>query len=200
MSATEPRAATITRTTFETEITCTVTLDPVARNEVNVATGLGFLDHMLASFARHSGIELTLRCRGDLHIDDHHTVEDCAIVLGTAFDRALGDRTGIARFGWAMAPLDEALSRAVVDLVTRPCASIDLGLKRERIGDVASENLTHFFRSFATSARLTLHIDVLKGDNDHHRAESAFKSLALATRQATARTGESAARSTKGSL
>ena len=149
-------------------------------------TGLGFLDHMLTSLARHGGLDLTLRCAGDLHIDDHHTVEDCALVIGAALDQALGDRAGIARFGDALVPMDEALARAAIDLSGRPWPAVSLGLRRERIGAVATENLTHFFISLAMAGRLNLHLDVLKGDNDHHRAEAAFKATARALRAAVA--------------
>ena len=135
---------------------------------------VGFLDHMLNAFALHAGLDLELACEGDLHFDDHHTAEDCALALGAAIDLALGDRTAIARFGYGYAPLDESLSRAVIDLGTRPTAIIDLGLTREKLGDLSCENIPHFFTSLATSARFTLHIDVLRGTNDHHRAESAF--------------------------
>lgn len=131
-------------------------------------------------------------------MDDHHTVEDCAIALGSALDAALGRRDAIRRFGSAYAPLDEALARVVIDLVTRPHASVDLGLVRERLGEVSCENITHFFISLAMSMRCTLHVDVLKGSNDHHRAESAFKALALALREAVQPSGRLA--STKGVL
>lgn len=176
------RKATIERTTRETRISVTVTLD--GTGTAKVATGLGFLDHMLTSLSCHSGIDLSLSCAGDLQVDDHHTVEDCALALGQALDAALGARDAVRRFGSAYAPLDEALARVVIDLVTRPHASVDLGLRRERIGEVSCENLTHFFISLAMAMRCTLHVDVLKGENDHHRAESAFKALALALREA----------------
>jgi imidazoleglycerol-phosphate dehydratase len=155
---------------------------------------------MLASFAKHGRFDLTLTCQGDLHIDDHHTVEDCALVLGEAFDRALGERRGIERFGDVHIAMDEALVRAAVDLSGRPFACIDLGLRREKLGDVACENLTHFFQSFATASRNTVHIDVLKGENDHHRTEASFKALAVALRRALRRTETSAVPSTKGVL
>ena len=188
------RTATLTRTTKETTITCTLSLDGGA---VRVATGVGFLDHLITALATHAGFGLELACTGDTHIDDHHSAEDCAIVLGQALDRALGDRAGLARYGSAHAPLDEALARAVVDLVTRPHASVDLALVREKLGDLSCENIPHVLETLATHARLTLHVDVLKGRNDHHKAEAAFKALALALRQAVA-AGASA--STKGRL
>ena len=154
-----------------------------------VQTGIGFLDHMLTALAKHARFDLELECDGDLDVDDHHTVEDCALALGAALDQALGERRGIRRFGQAYAPLDEALARAVVDFSGRPSAHVDLGFRRERIGDIATENLTHVFVSLATTARMALHVDVLKGSNDHHRAEAAFKAVALALRQAVALDG-----------
>ncbi len=141
----------------------------------DVATGIGFLDHMVSALAKHSHFDITLRCKGDLHIDDHHTTEDCGIVLGDTFRQALGNRVGIARYGSAYAPLDEALARAVIDISSRPSASVELRLVRPSIGTISSEMLTHFLASFATAAAVTLHVDVIKGENDHHKAESAFK-------------------------
>lgn len=176
------RRASVTRRTSETDVRADLLLE--GSGQATVCSGLGFLDHMLVAFVRHGRFDLELSCRGDLHIDDHHSVEDCALVLGQAFDTALGERRGIARFGSAYVPMDEALARVVIDLSGRPFAAIDLGLRRERLGDVASENLGHFFQSLATAARCTLHVDVLKGRNDHHRAEAAFKAAALAMREA----------------
>jgi imidazoleglycerol phosphate dehydratase HisB len=191
------RSSTIQRTTRETDITLQLELE--GSGSIAVDTGIGFLDHMFTALAFHAGWDLSLTCRGDLVVDDHHTAEDCALTLGQAFDQALGDRRGIARFGWAMVPLDEALGRAVVDLATRPFCSVELGLRREMLGSLATENLIHVVRSFASAGRFCLHLDGLAGENDHHRAEAAFKSLALALRQATALTG-SAPPSTKGVL
>ncbi len=190
------RTSTINRKTRETEIALTLCLD--GSGAVTVSTGVGFLDHLLSALATHAGFGLTLTCTGDLHVDDHHTAEDCAIALGQAIDRALGDRTGIARFGSAYAPLDEALARAVVDLVTRPHATVNLPLNYDRIGGLACENIPHVLVSLATAARLCLHADLIRGDNDHHKAEAAFKATALALRQAVARTGAAGAPSTKG--
>ncbi|CAH1756208.1 7532_t:CDS:2 [Entrophospora sp. SA101] len=144
---------------------------------------------MYHALAKHSGWSLSLKCTGDLYIDDHHTAEDTAIALGMAFKDALGAPKGIKRFGYAYAPLDEALSRAVVDISGRPFADINLELKREKIGDLSTEMLPHVLSSFATAAGITLHVDVLKGKNDHHRAESSFKALAVAIRQAIEITG-----------
>lgn len=192
------RRSHIDRTTNETSVSADLLLDGQGLSKVT--TGLGFLDHMLSALARHAGFDLTLDVRGDLHVDDHHTAEDAALVLGQALDVALGERRGIARFGSALAPLDEALARAVVDLSGRPFPVVDLGLRRERLGDVACENLDHVLRSLATAGRFTLHVDVLRGENDHHRVEAAFKALALALRQAVAQTGSTDVPSTKGVL
>ncbi|MBK9368162.1 MAG: imidazoleglycerol-phosphate dehydratase HisB [Deltaproteobacteria bacterium] len=183
-AATPSRSAHRQRATKETRIQCHLTLDGSGQAEVN--TGLGFYDHMLSTLARFSRFNLTLRCEGDLHVDDHHTAEDCALALGECLNEALGDRRGLRRFGSAYAPLDEALARAVVDLSGRPWPEVNLGLRREQIGAIATENLTHFFSSFAIAGRMSLHVDVLKGENDHHRAEAAFKALALALRDAVA--------------
>ncbi|KAI1498213.1 Imidazoleglycerol-phosphate dehydratase-domain-containing protein [Biscogniauxia marginata] len=169
---------------------------------ISVSTGIGFLDHMLHALAKHAGWSLALACQGDLHIDDHHTAEDVCIALGYAFATALGSATGLARFGSAYAPLDEALSRAVVDLSNRPFSVVELGLRRERIGDLSCEMIPHCLQSFAQAARITLHVDCLRGENDHHRAESAFKALAVAIRTATSRIPgkEGEVPSTKGTL
>lgn len=193
------RAATIRRATRETRIELTLNLD--GSGNADVSTGIGFLDHMLVAFATHARFDLELRCEGDLGVDDHHTAEDCAIVLGEAINDALGDKRGVRRFASAYAPLDESLARVVVDLSGRPWAEVCLDLRREAIGGIACENLSHFFRSLAMSGRITLHADVLRGDNDHHRAEAAFKALALALREAVAiDPGSDAVPSTKGVL
>jgi imidazoleglycerol-phosphate dehydratase len=192
------RSATVTRTTREASIRLKLDLDGTGKTTVR--TGIGFLDHLLDSLARHARFDLALSCEGDLQVDDHHTAEDSALALGEAVDRALGERRGVSRFGWALAPLDEALARAVVDLSGRPFADVALDLKREAIGELACENIPHILRSFATAARLTLHVDVLKGENDHHKAEAAFKATALALRQAVAPSGFDDVPSTKGSL
>lgn len=193
-----PRIAQASRTTKETRIEVSVNLDGSGESQID--TGLGFLDHMLDALARHSGIDITLSCAGDLVIDDHHSVEDCALVLGKAIDDALGDRAGIARFASAYAPLDEALARVVIDFSGRPFASVELGFVREMLGQVATENVTHFFESLATTMRATLHVDLIRGRNDHHKAEAAFKALALALRDATRITRGDAMPSTKGTL
>jgi imidazoleglycerol-phosphate dehydratase len=193
-----PRTATVTRKTRETSIRVTLDLDGTGKTAVK--TGIGFLDHLLDSLGRHARLDLSLTCEGDLQVDDHHTAEDCALALGEALDRALGERRGVSRFGWALAPLDEALARAVVDLSGRPFADVALGLRREAIGGLACENIPHVLRSLATAGRMTLHVDVLKGENDHHRAEAAFKATALALWQAVALSGLDDVPSTKGTL
>ena len=178
------RVATIQRSTRETQIELTLNLD--GAGGASVCTGLGFFDHMLNALATHARFDLDLKCTGDLDVDDHHTIEDCAIVLGEALKKALESKKGIRRFASAYAPLDEALARVVVDLSGRPFAEVNLGLNRDAIGPVACENITHFFVSFAMAACLTLHADVVRGENDHHKAEAAFKALALALREAVA--------------
>ena len=193
-----PRRAAFSRKTLETEIDCTLDLDGTGRTEI--ATGIGFLDHLLTALARHARFDLDLACRGDLQVDDHHSAEDCALALGGAMDSALGERRGVRRFGSAYVPLDEALARAVVDLSGRPFASISLGLTRESIGGLSCENISHVLSSLATAARMTLHVDLLTGANDHHRAEAAFKATALALREAVSRDGSSEVPSTKGVL
>jgi imidazoleglycerol phosphate dehydratase HisB len=191
------RRADIERETNEVTIRGHLDLDGSGTSDVK--TGLGFLDHMLTTLARHGRFDIALTATGDTEVDDHHTVEDCAIVLGRALDQALGDRNGITRFGYAYAPLDESLSRAVVDLSGRPWPEISIDFTRDTIGEVAAENLVHFLRSFAMEGRMALHVDLLRGDNDHHKAESAFKALAIALRTAVAADG-SGVPSTKGTL
>lgn len=196
--APQPRRAILHRKTRETDVQVALDLDGLGKSEV--ATGVGFLDHMLTTLAFHAGWDLELKCRGDLEVDDHHTAEDCALALGRALDRALGEREGVARFGSAYAPLDEALARAVVDLSGRPWPSVDLGLERQMLGTLAAENVEHVLISLAVSLRAAIHVDVLKGTNDHHRAEAAFKALALALGQALAPAATPGVPSTKGVL
>ncbi|MEZ4442809.1 MAG: imidazoleglycerol-phosphate dehydratase HisB [Polyangiaceae bacterium] len=191
------RSAKLTRETKETRITLELELDGTGHAEVK--TGIGFLDHMIEALAKHARFNLTLRCEGDLEVDDHHSAEDCAIVLGQALREALGERRGVVRFGHAYVPLDEALARAVIDLSGRPWPEVDLGLRREKLGDIACENLTHFLNTLAIEARCSLHVDVLEGENDHHRAEAAFKATAVALRAAVRVEGDDVP-STKGVL
>ena len=195
---TTQRSATVSRATNETTIDCTLCVDGTGKSDVK--TGVGFFDHMLEALTKHARWDLRLHCKGDTWIDDHHTVEDCAIALGEAFDQSLGARKGIARWGFAMCPLDEALSRAVVDISSRPSACIDLGFKRDSIGACSTEMLVHAMESFATAARITLHVDCLRGNNDHHRSESAYKALAVAIRMAIAPDAGAGIPSTKGML
>ena len=194
----KPRIATIVRKTQETDIKLTLNID--GSGETSIQTGIGFLDHMLTALARHAQFDLTLNCIGDLDVDGHHTSEDCAIALGTAVDQALGERRGIQRFGFAYCPLDEALTRVVIDLSGRPTPVVSLGLRREKIGSMATENITHVFQSLAIAMRASLHVDCLRGENDHHRSESAFKACALALRQAVSKTNDTRIPSTKGVL
>lgn len=192
------RQSRYTRKTRETDVQVQLDLD--GTGNATIDTGLGFLDHMLEALARHARFDLEVACKGDLSVDDHHTAEDVAIGIGTALDRCLGDRSGIQRFGWALAPLDEALARVAIDLSGRPHATVELGLTRDRLGALSCENVAHVLSSLATAARATLHVDVLRGVNDHHRAEAAFKALALALRQAVALSGYDDVPSTKGTL
>lgn len=192
------RRGQVERQTRETTIECRVNLDQPQPPQID--TGLGFFDHMLTALAVHGQFDLQLVCHGDLHVDDHHSIEDCGLVIGAAIDQALGDRAGVGRYGWCLLPMDEALAEVAIDLSGRPASAIELGLGGERIGEVATENLTHFFQSFATALRAALHVHVLKGDNDHHRAEAAFKGVAKVLGQAVAPTGSSQIPSTKGTL
>jgi imidazoleglycerol phosphate dehydratase HisB len=192
------RHAHIARKTNETDISLRLNLEGSGTSKIE--TGIGFLDHLLDSLAKHARIDLELACTGDRNVDDHHTAEDCALALGAAIDQALGDRRGIARFGSAYAPLDEALARAVVDFSGRPYARVNLRLRRDRLGELSCENVGHVLRSLAVAARATLHIDVLRGRNDHHKAEAAFKACALALGEAVRRDGADSVPSTKGVL
>jgi len=192
------RTGTKQRKTKETEVSALLCLD--GTGVARVATGIGFLDHLLFTLVCHGWFDLELTCTGDLQVDDHHTVEDCALVLGQALDQALGNRQGIVRFGTGFAPHDEALARVVVDLSGRPAAKVNLGLTRERLGGLACENVEHLLRSLALGARCTLHVDLIRGQNDHHSAEAIFKALALALRMAVSTNTATAEQSTKGVL
>jgi imidazoleglycerol-phosphate dehydratase len=177
------RRATVDRETSETRIHVELNVDGTGRADVR--TGVGFYDHMLTAFAKHGRFDLELTCVGDLHIDPHHTMEDCALALGTAFDRALGDRAGLVRMGDATVPLDEALIHAALDLSGRPFAAIGLDFVGEHIGEAPSEMVAHVLQSFSVGARLTLHVRQLAGANDHHVAEAAMKALGRALDRAT---------------
>jgi imidazoleglycerol-phosphate dehydratase len=177
------RKATARRQTNETEVEVTLNLD--GRGECQVDTGLGFLDHMLAQLATHALFDLKLRARGDLHVDEHHTVEDVAITLGQALDQALGTRQGIVRVGHAYVPMDEALARVAVDLSGRPYAVVEAGLIGARLGALDSDLIVHWLETLAIHGRLALHAEVLHGRNDHHKAEALFKALGRALDTAT---------------
>jgi len=192
------RTGSIERVTRETAIVCKVNLDGAAQRKIE--SGIPFFDHILSSLELYAEIELELTCNGDLAVDDHHTVEDCALAIGQALNAALGNRCGIERFGFACIPMDETLARVVIDLSGRPASVIDLQLTRETIGGIACENFTHFFSSFATALRAAVHVDVLRGANDHHRIEASFKALGRALRDAKRRTTSSDVPSLKGVL
>jgi len=194
------RTASITRTTTETDIALTLALDGAGRAEV--ATGIGFLDHMLTALARHALFDLSVQAKGDLHIDAHHTTEDVGIVLGRALHQALGEKRGIARFGQALVPMDEALVEAAIDLSGRPLLAWSVAFERDRIGAMDTELFEEFFRAFAGNALMTLHLTQKAGHNAHHVAEACFKATARALRMAVApdaRVGD-AIPSTKGAL
>lgn len=200
------RRASVSRETGETRVDVRLDLDGGAPGEsgeaapIAIETGIGFFDHMLHALAFHAGWGLELKCDGDLEVDDHHTVEDTGLALGQAVARALGDgREGIVRFASCHAPLDEALARAVVDVSGRPFFAGELDLRRERVGALSCEMVPHFFHSFAQTAGLTLHVDVIRGANDHHRIEACFKAVALALKAALAEVGGGVP-STKGVL
>jgi imidazoleglycerol-phosphate dehydratase len=177
------RRATITRKTNETDITISLQLDGSGRYDIS--TGVGFLDHMLSHIAKHGVFDLDVRVSGDLHIDQHHTVEDTGIALGEALAQALGDKAGLVRAGHAYMPLDEALAFAAVDLSGRPYAVLDLKLYGRELGGMPPDLFAHFFESFANAARINLHVRTLAGANDHHKIEACFKAVARALDAAT---------------
>ena len=176
------RTAEIKRKTKETDITLSLSLD--GKGEFDVSTGIGMLDHMIEQLAKHGRFDLRLQAKGDIDRDTHHLAEDVGIVLGQAFDQALGERRGITRFGDAIIPLDETLALVALDLSGRAHADVALEFDREQIGELPTENLWHLLESFAREARMTLHVRLLAGANDHHRAEAVFKGLARALRAA----------------
>ncbi|WP_456268400.1 imidazoleglycerol-phosphate dehydratase HisB [Kushneria sp. AK178] len=195
-----PRRASISRHTSETRISVSLDLD--GQGELNADTGVPFFEHMLDQIARHGMIDLSVHADGDRHIDDHHTVEDTGITLGQAFAEALGDKRGIHRYGHAYVPLDEALSRVVIDFSGRPGLFMNAAFTRDTIGAFDTQLVSEFFQGFASHARATVHIDNLKGDNAHHQVETIFKAFGRALRMAVSpderMTGRIA--STKGSL
>jgi imidazoleglycerol-phosphate dehydratase len=196
----EARRAVIKRRTKETEISAAVDLD--GTGAYDIATGVGFLDHMIEQLARHSLIDITLKAEGDLHIDQHHTTEDTGIVLGQAVARALGDKKGIARYGAAYLPMDETLTRVALDVSGRPYLVWNVAFTRSKIGEMDTELFREWFQAFAQHAGLTLHVETLYGENSHHIAETCYKALARALRQAIAIDARQGARvpSTKGQL
>ena len=177
-----PRIADVSRNTAETKITVKLNLD--GTGQANLSTGIGFFDHMLDQIARHGLIDLDIQCVGDLHIDGHHTVEDVGITLGQAVAKAVGDKKGLRRYGHAYVPLDEALSRVVVDFSGRPGLEMHVPFKSGMIGTFDSQLAFEFFQGFVNHAFVTLHIDYLRGENSHHQAETVFKAFARALRMA----------------
>ncbi len=180
-----PRTATVERTTAETDVTVDLSLDGDGAYDVD--TGVGFFDHMLDLFAKHGGLTLTVRCDGDLAVDDHHTVEDVSIALGQALHSALGEKKHIARYGHAYVPMDDALARSVIDLSGRAFCRVEADWGRDRVGDLSTEMVPHVWRSLAEHARCNLHVTVLHGKNTHHKIEAAFKATARALRMAIRR-------------
>jgi imidazoleglycerol-phosphate dehydratase len=176
------RTATVKRDTLETQIEVALNLDGSGKSEFN--TGVSFLEHMLDQVARHGMLDLQIQAKGDLHIDAHHTVEDVGITLGQAFVEAVGDKTGLRRYGHAYVPLDEALSRVVIDFSGRPGLEYGVEFPRARIGDFDVDLFGEFFQGFVNHAKVTLHIDVIRGDNAHHIAETVFKAFGRALRMA----------------
>jgi imidazoleglycerol-phosphate dehydratase len=197
---TTARRASVTRKTKETAISASVDLDGTGAYEI--ATGVGFLDHMIEQLARHSLIDITLKAEGDLHIDQHHTTEDAGIVLGQAVAKALGDKKGIARYGFAYLSMDETLTRVALDVSGRPFVMWRVAFTRSKIGEMDTELFREWFQAFAQHAGLTLHVETLYGDNSHHIAETCYKALARALRQAIAIDERQGGRvpSTKGQL
>ena len=194
------RTATITRNTRETQITATVNLD--GRGDSKLDSGIPFLDHMMDQIARHGMIDIELKASGDLHIDAHHTVEDIGITLGMAINKAVGDKVGIRRYGHAYVPLDEAMSRVVIDLSGRPGLSYHVNFTRARVGELDVDLFIEFFQGFVNHALCTLHIDNIRGVNSHHQAETVFKAFGRALRMACEVDARAAGimPSTKGSL
>ncbi len=200
LSPTAPRTAEVSRNTAETQVTVKLNLD--GTGQANLSTGIGFFDHMLDQIARHGLMDLDIQAKGDLHIDGHHTVEDVGITFGQAMAQAVGDKKGLRRYGHAYVPLDEALTRVVVDFSGRPGLDMHVPFKSGMIGTFDSQLAYEFFQGFVNHAFVTLHIDNLKGDNAHHQAETVFKAFARALRMALEIDPRSAGviPSTKGSL
>jgi imidazoleglycerol-phosphate dehydratase len=195
-----PRTAKLSRKTKETDITLALTLDGTGQS--NISTGVGFFDHMLTHLAKHSLMDLSVGAKGDIHIDDHHTVEDISLVLGTALDQALGDKAGIYRYGWASVPMEDTLANVALDLSGRPAFVFNVNFPSKMIKTFDVELIAEALRSFANTAKMNLHINVPYGTNSHHIAEAIFKALAKALRQAIATDPRAAGNvpSTKGTL
>ncbi|MCO5171340.1 MAG: imidazoleglycerol-phosphate dehydratase HisB [Planctomycetes bacterium] len=192
------RRVALERKTKETHVEVALDLD--GQGAFDGGTGLGFLDHMLSAFARHGHLDLTVRCQGDLHVDEHHSVEDVALTLGQAVAQATGDRAGLARFGHSYVPMDEALVRAVLDLSGRPWLVWRVPRLRERVGDLPVELAEHFWHSFAQAGLLTLHVECLYGTNQHHVLEACWKAAGRALAEAVGPSRSGGVLSTKGSL
>ncbi len=191
------RTATVSRKTNETDITVTVSLEGTGTSSVN--SGVAFLDHMLTNFSKHSGINLAVTCRGDLEVDDHHSVEDIAMVIGSAINEALGEKRGIHRYGWAIIPMDEALARCAIDLGGRSYCIFKADFERPVIQGFSTEMVEHFFLSLSGTLKANIHLAILEGENTHHKIEALFKSFAYAMKAAIAVTGDEIP-STKGEL
>jgi len=176
------RQGEVQRTTRETDIQVKLTID--GSGEYDISTGIGFLDHMLEQLSRHGGMDIFVRVKGDLHIDGHHTTEDTGIAMGQAFKQALGDKMGITRYGHAYLPMDETLARAALDISGRPFLVWNVPFTRDKIGEMDTELFQEWFRAFAFAAGLTLHVDILRGENNHHMIEACYKALALSIKAA----------------
>lgn len=193
------RKASLSRETKETQITCTVDLDGIGK--YTVSTGIRFFDHMLELFAKHGLLDLTLKAKGDIDVDDHHTVEDVAIVIGKCIDKALGSKAGINRYGAAFVPMDESLARCVIDLSGRGHCVFHAEFSRPKVSDLSTEMIEHFFKSMAENLKANIHVELLYGRNNHHRSEAIFKAFALALREAvSANPRIVGVQSTKGNL
>lgn len=191
------RKAKVERKTLETNVTVEINLDGSGKSEIN--TGIGFMDHMLTLMAFHGSFDLNINCSGDLYVDDHHTVEDIGIALGQAFNKCLGERIGIKRYSSVYIPMDEALCRTVVDISNRPYLVFNVNFEREKLGSMDTQNFKEFFRAFASEARATIHINVLYGENDHHKIEAVFKAFSRALKESVQVTSEKVS-SSKGVL
>lgn len=191
------RKSTVKRKTFETEINVELDVDGCGKTDID--TGIGFLNHMLTLFGFHGGFDLMIKCSGDLDVDSHHTAEDIGIALGEAFKIAMGDKKGIERYGFMFLPMDESLARIAVDFSGRPNLVYNVGLERAMLGNMATEDFKEFFKGFVNNSLSTLHIEVLYGENDHHKIEAVFKGFGRALKTASRITSENCM-STKGAL